>query len=112
MWALGCILYELTALKPPFLGRDMTELSKNVCRLKTPTLSNRYTRELRHLIRKLLGECVCVCARGCVCCAGARVAQRSHPLTHPPTHQPSALRTAPPSTTSWPTPASPSTWTS
>ena len=30
IWGLGCVLYELCTLKPPFRGDDMDEIYKKV----------------------------------------------------------------------------------
>ena len=32
IWSLGCLIYELCDLRPPFMGRDMEALFKNVQR--------------------------------------------------------------------------------
>jgi serine/threonine protein kinase len=56
MWSLGCILYELCALKPPFDGKNLKELRKNVLNGKYELIPDRYSHELRYIIKNLLRQ--------------------------------------------------------
>ena len=56
MWAVGCILYELAALRPPFRGTDIEDLSRRVQAGYYPRLPSHYSRELEDLIRQLLSQ--------------------------------------------------------
>lgn len=49
MWALGCVLYELCALKVPFDATSMASLVHMITREQTPSLPNKYSLELRKL---------------------------------------------------------------
>lgn len=54
IWALGVLLYELSALQPPFTANDMASLQKNICRLSTPRLPRLYSNELQSFVEKCL----------------------------------------------------------
>eukprot|EP00929_Paragymnodinium_shiwhaense_P069446 TRINITY_DN35015_c0_g1_i1.p1 TRINITY_DN35015_c0_g1~~TRINITY_DN35015_c0_g1_i1.p1 ORF type:complete len:498 (+),score=92.25 TRINITY_DN35015_c0_g1_i1:144-1637(+) len=53
VWALGCIVYELCALKPAFQGSTLQELTKAICQSQ-PSMPATYSAELRKLGRDLL----------------------------------------------------------
>jgi serine/threonine protein kinase len=81
VWALGCVLYELTTLKHAFDGGNMCALILKILRGKYPPIDDRYSKELRALVAQMLKPevllylCVsvhvCVCV--CVCVGGVTV---------------------------------------
>jgi len=50
IWSLGCVIYELTSLKPPFMGKNMQELYKNVEKGNYPDIPKHFSRELSKMI--------------------------------------------------------------
>lgn len=54
VWAAGCILYEMAALRPPFRGRDVEELARVVQRGVHPPLPGTYSSELAQVVSALL----------------------------------------------------------
>ncbi|CAL0301211.1 unnamed protein product [Lupinus luteus] len=53
-WALGCVLYECYTGKPPFLGREFTQLVKSIISDPTPPLPGNPSRPFVNLINSLL----------------------------------------------------------
>ena len=54
LWSVGCIIYEMCCLRPPFKGKNVDELCDNVCNGKIEKISSRYSDELWNLIKMLL----------------------------------------------------------
>lgn len=54
IWALGCILYELAALRVPFDASSLQSLVHKITRGPTPQLPSAYSSELRQLCSDLL----------------------------------------------------------
>ncbi|KAJ9447461.1 putative serine/threonine-protein kinase nek3 [Diplonema papillatum] len=54
VWALGCILYEITTLQHAFEGQNMKVLMQKIVRGVYPPISNDYTKHLRDLIKSML----------------------------------------------------------
>ena len=54
LWSIGCVIYELCELKPPFHGKDLDELYENVCKGKPKRINKIYTDELWQMILMLL----------------------------------------------------------
>ncbi|NXP19695.1 NEK5 kinase, partial [Scytalopus superciliaris] len=53
IWSLGCVLYELCALKHPFEGNSLHELVLKICRGHFHPVSPNYSYDLRILISQL-----------------------------------------------------------
>ena len=54
LWSIGCVIYELCALRPPFKGKDLDELYGNVCRGSIERISQIYSEDLWKMIQMLL----------------------------------------------------------
>jgi NIMA (never in mitosis gene a)-related kinase len=54
IWSLGCVIYELAALSPPFKANNIKQLAMRVNRGVFPNLPPHYSRELQSLIRMCL----------------------------------------------------------
>eukprot|EP00747_Dinoflagellata_sp_TGD_P188820 gnl/TRDRNA2_/TRDRNA2_48347_c0_seq1.p1 gnl/TRDRNA2_/TRDRNA2_48347_c0~~gnl/TRDRNA2_/TRDRNA2_48347_c0_seq1.p1 ORF type:complete len:576 (+),score=105.58 gnl/TRDRNA2_/TRDRNA2_48347_c0_seq1:106-1833(+) len=54
MWSLGCVLYEMLALKPPFRAEDMEGLYRKVLRGQYPRIPAHYSQDLGEVVGCLL----------------------------------------------------------
>ena len=54
LWSIGCVIYELCALRPPFQGKDLDELYENVCKGKPERINKIYSNDLWEMILMLL----------------------------------------------------------
>lgn len=54
MWSLGCVLYELVALRPPFRAEDMEGLYRKVLRGQYPRIPAHFSNDLSEVIGVLL----------------------------------------------------------
>ena len=54
IWSLGCVLYEMIALKPPFTADDMNGLFKRVTKGQYPRIPKGFSNELWAMIKYLI----------------------------------------------------------
>ncbi|KAK9463745.1 kinase-like domain-containing protein [Lipomyces oligophaga] len=54
MWSLGCVIYELCALHPPFTGKSHLQLAQTIKEGRYPPLPSGYSTALQHVIAACL----------------------------------------------------------
>lgn len=54
IWSVGCVLYEMCALNPPFRANDMSGLSQKICKGIFSPIPNCYSTDLANMIKNLL----------------------------------------------------------
>ncbi|XP_006632728.2 NIMA-related kinase 12 [Lepisosteus oculatus] len=54
IWALGCLLFEITALKPPFVAKNLINLFYKIIKGEYSKVPEVYSENLHNLIRKML----------------------------------------------------------
>ena len=54
IWSIGCIIYELCMLKPPFRGTSIKNLAKNIQKGVYEQISNFYSDDLKKIISMML----------------------------------------------------------
>lgn len=54
VFSLGCVLYEMTCLKPPFKGDSLSELYQSIQKGVFKPIPNKYSRDLQSMIEMML----------------------------------------------------------
>ena len=54
IWSIGCVLYEMCSLAPPFKGKDVRELCSKVVKGHYENIPTRYSDSLTKVIAKCL----------------------------------------------------------
>lgn len=54
IWSLGCMIYELCALRPPFMGNSFPELKRAVVAGKYPAMPKKYSESLQRVVANML----------------------------------------------------------
>ena len=56
VWALGCLIYELAMLAPPFIANDIAGLAAKVKTAPSPRVSKHYSDDLQNLVASMLAK--------------------------------------------------------
>ena len=56
VWALGCLIYELAMLAPPFIANDIAGLAAKVKTSPSPRVSKHYSDDLQNLVASMIAK--------------------------------------------------------
>jgi NIMA (never in mitosis gene a)-related kinase len=56
IWAMGCILFEMCAMKVPFDGKSISQLVQNICNGRVPPAPSTYSPFVQQLITEMLAR--------------------------------------------------------
>ena len=54
VWSLGCVIYEMTTLKPPFQAEDMQGLYKKILKGNYPKIPDHFSSDLNELLSAMI----------------------------------------------------------
>ena len=54
VWSLGCVIYEMTTLKPPFQAEDMQGLYKKILKGNYPKVPDHFSSDLNDLLSSMI----------------------------------------------------------
>ena len=54
VWAVGCVVYQLCTLDPPFTGENLITLGYAICKDQPQDIPGQYSQKLRVMISKFL----------------------------------------------------------
>ena len=54
VWSVGCIIYELCALSPPFTAKNLIQLAKRIHKGRVERIPSEYSDNLMEVIRHML----------------------------------------------------------
>ncbi|KAK2945861.1 putative G2-specific protein kinase nimA [Blattamonas nauphoetae] len=54
IWSLGCVIYELCRLRPPFTGENRQDLDHKICHAPVESIGSHYSQELFSVIKGML----------------------------------------------------------
>lgn len=53
-WSIGCLVYEMAALRPPFDGKNVVSLGQKIVKGEFPPIHSTYSGELQQVIESML----------------------------------------------------------